>query len=24
VVASAPLVVDLRHAVPDAPNVWRL
>jgi UDP-N-acetyl-D-glucosamine dehydrogenase len=24
VVAHAPLVVDLRHAVPDAPNVWRL
>jgi UDP-N-acetyl-D-glucosamine dehydrogenase len=24
VVANAPLVVDLRHAVPDAPNVWRL
>jgi len=24
VIANAPLIVDLRHAVPDAPNVWRL
>jgi len=24
VVANAPLIVDLRHVVPDAPNVWRL